>query len=117
MEVAVPRRGTRVSAEVWRERVERWKASGLSSKDFAKQEGIGRPQALSWWANQLKRKSGEDSMSSAPIVRVVKLGAGEQSPRADEVDIVLPSGARVAVGPQSNERALQLALRVLGARP
>jgi hypothetical protein len=45
----MPRGREQVSAETWRDRVRRWKESGLSSREFAKQEGIGRPQALSYW--------------------------------------------------------------------
>jgi hypothetical protein len=38
----------RASPEVWRERVERWKSSGLRAKEFAAAETLS-PRSLSWW--------------------------------------------------------------------
>jgi transposase len=113
----MPKKAVRVSAEVWRERVERWKQSGLSSQEFAAQEGITRPQTLAWWANEFKqRESGTGRGRRAPIVRLMKVSEMPSGSRGADVEIVLPSGARVAVGAQSDEQALVVALRALGAR-
>src|SRR5260370_41471726 len=46
----------KASPEVWRERVERWKASGLQAKEFAAAENLS-PRSLSWWQWQLQRRS------------------------------------------------------------
>jgi hypothetical protein len=73
----------RASPEVWRERVERWKSSGLRAKEFAAAENLS-PRSLSWWQWQLrrqstvrsaapqkqtrKRKKRESSLSFVPVV-------------------------------------------------
>src|SRR5258708_32543936 len=46
----------KASPEVWRERVERWKASGLQAREFAAAENLS-PRSLSWWQWQLQRRS------------------------------------------------------------
>src|SRR5687768_4955026 len=110
----MPRGKELVSADEWRDRVRRWKESGLSSREFAKQEGIGRPQALSYWAYQLKRRSTKAELSTAPVLRVVRLEP--ETPGPDQgVEIVTASGARVVVHASTDERALAVALRALGA--
>ncbi len=113
----MPKKAVRVSAEVWRDRVERWKESGLSAQEFATQEGIDRPQALAWWANEFKqRERGAGRGRRSPIVRLMKVSEMPGASRGADVEIMLPNGARVAVGPQSDEQALLIALRALGAR-
>ena len=104
-----------VSVETWRERVRRWKESGLSSREFAKQEGIGRPQALSYWAYQLKRRgSGASAETSrTQVLRVVRLDT-ETSTDGEGVEIIVPNGARIIVQARSDEAALATALRALG---
>jgi hypothetical protein len=46
----VPRGKIEAKADVWSDRVRRWKESGLTAAQFAAQEGLSRAQALSWWA-------------------------------------------------------------------
>lgn len=51
----MPRGKSEATAEVWRDRVVRWKQSGLTARKFAEREGIERPSALSWWQHRLKQ--------------------------------------------------------------
>jgi transposase len=51
----------RASPAVWRERVERWKSSGLTAKEFAATENLS-PRSLSWWLWRLQRR-GETAKS------------------------------------------------------
>ena len=51
----MPRGKIEANAELWSDRVRRWKESGLTAAEFATQEGLSRPQALSWWAHRLSR--------------------------------------------------------------
>jgi hypothetical protein len=113
----MPRGREQVSAETWRDRVRRWKASGLSSREFAKQEWIGRPQALSYWAYQLKRRGGAASaeVGRTQVLRVVRLDP-ETSVGVEGVEIVVAGGARIVVHARSDEAALATALRALGVR-
>ena len=45
----------RRTAAQWAEVVKRWKDSGLSSKDFAKREGLNA-RTLVWWSSELRRR-------------------------------------------------------------
>jgi transposase-like protein len=44
----------RVDQEEWRRRIERWKDSGLTAKEFAAETGIN-PGTLQFWQYKLKR--------------------------------------------------------------
>lgn len=67
----MPRGKIEAKAEVWRERVRRWKESGLTAAQFAAQEGLPRAQALSWWAHRLSRSPKSDKPAAAlKLVRV-----------------------------------------------
>jgi len=44
----------RASREVWAKRVERWRDSGLSAPEFARELGVN-PRTLSYWKYALKR--------------------------------------------------------------
>jgi transposase len=114
----MPRGREQASVETWRERVRRWKESGLSSSEFAKQEGISRPQALSYWAYQLKRRGSGVSAepSRTQVLRVMRLDT-ETSTNGEGVEIIVPSGARIIVQAQSDDAALATALRALGVHP
>jgi transposase len=52
----MPRGRMEADAEVWRDRVQRWKQSGLTAKAFAELEGLPRAGALSWWKYQLSTR-------------------------------------------------------------
>ena len=75
-EVRMPK-GRRECAAEWSDRVRRWRESGLSSSAFAEQEGLARPQALSWWAWHLSKSRGQKprrrARESKPKLRLVRL--------------------------------------------
>ena len=105
---------TEASAEVWRDRVQRWKESGLTAKEFSQREGITRPGALSWWQHHLKRK-GKTASESAPKLQLVRLEARRVRPpreKAAERIEVVAGRYRVLIGQSFDERTLR---RVLGA--
>jgi hypothetical protein len=58
----------------WRDRVSRWKASGLSSEMFAQREGIARPRALVAWSHRLRKleRAPLNGEGKAPV-RVVQV--------------------------------------------
>jgi hypothetical protein len=114
----------KVSAEVWSERVERWKSSGQTAKEFAAAEAVSA-HSLSWWHWRLRRGSeegsagvklrsrrstkGERSMSFVPVV--LRNGA-EQAP----LELILPGEIRVRVHPGFDEATLLRVIRVIGER-
>jgi transposase len=70
-------RKTAENADVWRDRVKRWKQSGLSARAFAELEGLPRAGALSWWRHRL----GQEQRKKAPVedapLRLVRVDAAE----------------------------------------
>ena len=111
----------KASPEMWRERVERWKASGLQAKEFAAAENLS-PRSLSWWRWQLQRRSEVPatkkrtrrarkcaaSMSFVPVV----VRAAEATP----MEIVLPGEIRVRIEVGFDEATLLRLVRTLGSR-
>jgi transposase len=69
----MPRGRIEANAEVWRERVERWKQSGLTAKEFSEREGIARPGSLSWWQYYLKRRPKKGVPADQPPLKLVRL--------------------------------------------
>lgn len=59
------RKAARSEATVWRDRVDRWRNSGLSQAEFCRREGLAET-ALSTWKNRLGRKSKAGAPSRAP---------------------------------------------------
>ena len=43
----------RETRQQWTERVDRWRGSGQTAREFAAQEGV-RPATLSWWGAKLR---------------------------------------------------------------
>jgi len=72
-------RRTAENADVWRDRVQRWKQSGLTGKAFAELEGLPRPGALSWWRHQLTQrdKKQKAAKSADGALRLIRLEASE----------------------------------------
>lgn len=87
-------RKTAENADVWRDRVKRWKQSGLTARAFAELEGLPRAGALSWWRHHLAQTEKKKPVEEAPL-RLVRLEASELIPceggrgRA-EVGVVAP---------------------------
>jgi transposase len=71
-------RKTAENADVWRDRVKRWKQSGLSARAFAELEGLPRAGALSWWRHRLGQ---EQQKKKAPVedapLRLVRVDTAE----------------------------------------
>ena len=117
----MPRGKVEAKADAWRERVRRWKESGLSAREFAAREGIERHGALSWWAYHLSQRDavqGSTGRKSTPgDLRIVELSRpAERTRPASPVEIMMPSGVRLMVSADSDEAALQRALQALGVR-
>lgn len=58
------------TAEEWRKRVRRWRASGESSRVFAASIGCNA-RTLTWWASRLKRAPSPKASQTFDLVRVV----------------------------------------------
>ena len=115
------------SREEWRDRVERWKASGLRGKEFAAKEDLS-PRSLSWWRWQLhrsetsalvqpkqrrqgRRKTTADKLSFVPVV----VGKAKVATAPSIIEIVLTNDLRLRVATEIDEAALVRVVRALGA--
>lgn len=65
----------------WSKRLRRWRASGLSSREFAAGEGFN-PKTLLWWSSKLRRESDSSSeLPSTPTLSFVEVtGIASSSP-------------------------------------
>lgn len=89
----------------WTERVREWKRSGLTASVFAEREGLN-VGTLRWWSSRLARVS--TTSARPPVVEVV-IDARASS----ALEVVLASGARVAVPAGFDEATLRRLLAVL----
>jgi hypothetical protein len=118
-EVTMPKAKRERAADVWSERVRRWRESGLTSSAFAEQEGIARPQTLTWWAWRLSKDGREKprrrARDSKPKLRLVKLESETLVPLKEAAaEILTVTGVRVLVTSRTSEEAVRCALRALG---
>lgn len=105
----------RDSAPVWRERVDRWKQSGKTAREFAKLEGI-RPETLAWWKWRLQRQEAASQADvTTPTLVPVQVSGAEPEPWASSIELVLAEGRVVVrVGPEFDERTLRRVVDALG---
>jgi hypothetical protein len=111
----------KVSPETWKDRVERWKASGLGAKEFAAAENLS-PYSLSWWKWRLQReaeapaarkatrkaRAKRASMSFVPVV--------VRDASARPMEVILPGDVRVRVDSGFDEASLLRLVRALESR-
>lgn len=125
----------RASAADWAKRVERWKDSGLSAKEFAADMGF-KASSLTYWNSKLRRAAGPDDnaqsrvsgaehrakspargkpASCAPAIpKFVELPVAEMVPLAPMLELVLQGDVRVRVPADFDERSLVRLMRVVG---
>lgn len=110
--------GQRRSAAQWAELIERWKASGLGSAQFAEREGLKRGTLL-WWSYELRRRarrdagSGGQSGTTRPMFARVHVAQDSRHASEDSCLEVLAHGGRTvrvqgAVDPEALRTVLQV---------
>lgn len=111
----------RESRETWAKRVERWKDSGLTGKEFAAELGVNA-HSLAWWkwrlssaaAAKASPRRARSTRRAPPPLTFVEMTKAAIAPEA--LEIVLPSSVRVRVPAAFDARALGRLLEVLDAR-
>jgi transposase len=107
----------RASRAVWAKRVERWKDSGLTAKEFAAEIDVA-PQTLQFWKWKLGREDGGPARATRPrrlrppaseppasaFLRLVP--AAEPTATATALELVLNNGLIVRVRPSFDEPTL-----------
>ena len=110
----------RVDHDEWRRRVERWKDSGLTAKEFAAEMGINAG-TLQFWRYKLKhgaRPTARRPARSAPdtiLSSLVEVRAPAGAIVDQRFEIELGNGRRVRVPPGFESAALKALLAVLEA--
>lgn len=120
----------RTSRETWAKRVERWKESGLTAKEFAAEVGISA-RSLSWWSWRIghdgRAGRAKPRLASRPKARPrVATKRATQSPmtfvelaapmKADALELVLPTSIMIRVRPGFDDTTLERLLDVLERR-
>jgi len=105
--------------EVWRQRVEAWKSSGLTAKEYAAKAGVD-PGTLAHWKWQFgveARARGAPAPSPA-FVEVVAASAGWSSPAgsSEPIEVLLVSGVRIRLPPDFEAAALRRVLDAVEGR-
>jgi transposase len=109
----------RVDRDEWRRRVERWKDSGLTAKEFAAETGINAG-TLQFWRYKLKhtrptaRRTAKPS-SDAILSSLVEVHAPASVVVDERFEIELGNGRRVRVAAGFEPAALKALLAVLEA--
>lgn len=109
------------NAKTWAERVEEWRASGLSAEEYCRGRGLSAG-TLYRWSSRLRR-SGEAARGPGEAVRlarVVRTPARQQVARAHSggspaAVVVEVEGARVVVAPGVEAGTVEVVLKALRA--
>ncbi|OGQ80198.1 MAG: hypothetical protein A2289_13345 [Deltaproteobacteria bacterium RIFOXYA12_FULL_58_15] len=123
----------RASAADWTKRVERWKDSGLTAKEFAAEMGF-KASTLTYWSSKLRRAAGSNGNaqsrvnfakrwaespargSSAPPAsapKLVELPVAQVVSLAPMLELVLQGDVRVRVPADFDEQTLVRLMRVV----
>ena len=95
----------------WRDRLEKWTASGLSAKEFATREGL-RPERLFFWQRRL-RSSAAIAVAGVSFAKVSVEPAVIEA-GSEPLDVVTRSGHVIRVRPRFDESTLRRLIAVLG---
>jgi transposase len=104
----------RTSRAEWAKRVERWKDSGLTAKEFARELGFN-PRSLVFWKWQLGRAATPSKPAHTKLERpkplpLVELAVSASSP---QFELELRGGHRLTIPPSFDADALRRLLAVL----
>lgn len=107
--------------EVWSKRVQRWKESGLTAKEFAAELGINH-LTLRYWKYRLSKPQAPPSVPRFVEIPQVHIESAPQPERAPVVagpgaiEVVLPGGICLRVLPGFDSECLRKIVEVLESR-
>jgi len=116
----------RASRAVWAKRVERWKDSGLTAKQFAGELGVSA-QSLTFWRWKLRRDGVDAEGREVPARKrraraaatptfVQLVPTARQVPGTSTLEVVLANGLAVRLSPQFDEATLLRVVALLGGQ-
>ena len=110
----------------WRERIQRWRSSGLSIRQFCRRDGVGEPAFYSWRKRlaasvgssvvSSSRPRGRTSFSFLPVEVLGGVSANAvvaNAVVAGQIEIVLSRGVTIRVGGDVDESRLRGVLRLV----
>jgi hypothetical protein len=107
-----PARPRAAARAAWVERLARFHDSGLRPAQFCAQQGVSLPSFYAWKRRLAAAAPDSPGADPGPRLLPVRLaGAGAA------VELALPGGAVLRVGPGADEAALAALLRLLGVLP
>ena len=111
---------TTTKREKWAERIEAWRRSGLTAKEFAAQAGC-HPETLRHWGWKLKAEAVGRLKPRAGFVEVLApmvtgLEARSREQVSEPVELVLSRGIRVRVPPRFDAPSLRRLVETLEGR-
>jgi transposase-like protein len=101
----------------WRRAVRQWRSSGLSIRDFCREEGLPEPNFYAWRSTIAKRDAQKVAFVPVQVVPepVTPTRADEESAA---LELILAGGRRLRVGPGFDAATLQRLLPLVeGSRP
>jgi transposase len=119
--------GEMADTESWSKRVEEWRASGLTAKEFSGRHGVSLSGLRNWSYRLRAAERAEEEVSEARPVKLVpvtvKPKAEAAPPSPSEAESPKPAlilevgGARLSVPTGFDRGTLRAVLDVLGERP
>jgi hypothetical protein len=96
----------------WRDRVARWKVSGLSVRDFCTREGLPEPSFYSWRRSLAHRDA---AAAAPPAPAFVPLHVRDDAPPV--LELVLSSGHTLRIPPGFDLEQLRALVAALEGTP
>ena len=90
----------KATKDEWAARVEAWKKSGVSLREYAEREGL-KPRSLQWWSWKLRSKPNARKRTRARRVGFVELQApAAAAAERESFELTFPSGhvLRIPIG-------------------
>ena len=103
--------------QAWADRLARFAAAGLTTAQFCAAEGVSVASFYLWKRRLAPADPGNTraaNSGSEAKARLLPVRLPEQAPA---VELVLPSGTRLRIGPGADEATLRCLLRLLGVPP
>jgi hypothetical protein len=98
----------------WTQRIRRWRASGLTAREFAEREGL-HERSLTWWKWKLGSAVSDSAVSASTTflpVHVVDLSPA-RVPAGEAFEVAFPNGRVVRVPPSFDDAALERLLAIV----
>jgi transposase len=101
----------------WRRAMRQWRTSGLSIRDFCREEGLPEPNFYAWRSTLAKRDA--EKVTFIPVEVIPEPSAPTRAEdMAAALELILVSGRRLRVGPGFDAATLQRLLPLVeGSRP